>query len=88
MTPRSEHQAQFTIPSLGVGIIQIGASYSGDTNYAISSATLQETVNPVSTSTSVTFTARITPAQMGAAPVSGTVYLTAMERLRALTRLP
>ncbi len=47
-------------------------------------------MNPVGTSTSVTssspnvvqgasvtFTARITPAQMGAAPVSGTVYLTA-----------
>jgi subtilase family serine protease len=86
----SNNQAQFTIPSLGVGIIPIGASYSGDTNYATSSATLQETVNPVSTSASVTsssptvvqgasvtFTARITPAQMGAAPVSGTVYLTA-----------
>ncbi len=86
----SNNQAQFTIPSLGVGIIPIGASYSGDTNYATSSATLLETVNPISTSTSVTsssptvvqgasvtFTARITPAQMGAASVSGTVYLTA-----------
>jgi hypothetical protein len=86
----SNNQAQFTIPSLGVGTIPINATYSGDSNYATSSATILETVNAVSTSTSltsssptiaqglqVTFAAKITPAQMGAAPPSGTVYFTA-----------
>src|SRR6266446_3461640 len=86
----SNSQAQFTIPSLGVGTISINATYGGDSNYATSSATILETVNAVSTSTSltsssptvvqglqVTFTAKITPAQMGAALPSGTVYFTA-----------
>ncbi len=84
--PVNNSQAQITIPSLGGGSIPISATYSGDTNYARSSGTFIETVNPVPTTTSVSssnatvvegafvaLTAQITPAQMGAAPLTGTV---------------
>jgi hypothetical protein len=82
----SNSQAQITIASLTAGIIPITATYSGDTNYATSSGTFTETVNPVPTTTSltsskatvvegasVTLTAQITPAQLGAASLTGTV---------------
>jgi hypothetical protein len=47
--------AQFTISSLAPGAHAISASYSGDTNFAPSSAaTLTETINQASTTTTVT----------------------------------
>jgi hypothetical protein len=86
----SNSQAQIIIPSLTAGNIPITGIYSGDTNYASSSGTLTEAVNPVPTSTSVTasnatvvegaqvtLTAKITPAQNGAAPIAGTVQFSA-----------
>jgi len=86
----SNSQAQITISTLMAGNIPISATYSGDTNYASSSGTFTETVLPVSTSTSVTssnptvvqgalvtLTAQVTPAQMGVAPLTGTVQFTA-----------
>lgn len=86
----SNSQAQITIPSLGTGSTDFQANYSGDSNYAASSGTAIVTVTSVNTTTSisssistaaqntsVTFIVRINPAQMGIAPVSGTVYLTA-----------
>lgn len=86
----SNSQSQITIPSLTAGNIPIRAAYSGDSNYASSSGTFTQTVTPVSTSTIVTsssltvsegvlvtLTAQITPAQMGAAPLTGGVGFTA-----------
>ena len=45
-TPVFNNQAQTNTPSLPIGSLQIEASYSGDANYAPSSATLTETVTP------------------------------------------
>src|SRR5262249_11760096 len=88
--PLINSQAQVTIPGLVTGSALVGASYSGDSNYASSSASLLEPVLPVSTTTSltsssltvnqaasVTFTASITPAQTGAGPLTGVVQFTA-----------
>jgi len=82
----SNGQAQITISSLTGGNKLISATYTGDSNYWRSSGTFTETVNPVPTNTSVsssnatvvegafvTLTAQVTPAQMGAAPLTGTV---------------
>jgi len=86
----SNSQAQVTIPSLPGGNILISATYSGDSNYGSSTGTLTQVVTPVSTTTSaslpsstiaqgisVPITALITPAQMGAAPLTGSVQFTA-----------
>jgi hypothetical protein len=83
-------QAQLMVSALSAGSIPITATYSGDSNYMTSTATITETVTFVSTSmtvtsssptvaqgTSVTFTAQISPTQMGAAPLSGTVQFVA-----------
>lgn len=83
-------QAQLTVTAPIAGNVPINATYSGDANYAGSSASFSETVTLVSTSTTVTsssptavqntpvtFTAQITPAAMGAAPLSGSVQFTA-----------
>lgn len=47
--PLSNGQAQVTTTSLPANIQQVGAFYSGDSNYATSSATIAETVTPVPT---------------------------------------
>jgi hypothetical protein len=86
----SNNQAQLTVSTLYAGSVPITATYSGDSNYAASSGTFTETVTQVSTTTSlisanptvtaggqVTFTARVAPSQMGAAPLTGTVQFTA-----------
>ncbi len=83
-------QAQITVQAPFGGNILITATYSGDSNYAKSSGMLTEPVTLVSTSTSltsssttvavntsVTFTAQVNPAAMGAAPLSGTVQFSA-----------
>jgi hypothetical protein len=88
--PVSNSQAQITISPPTAGSIPISATYSGDTNYATSSTTFTETVNPAGTTTTVTsssptvvdggssmITAQVTPAQMGAAPLTGTVQFNA-----------
>ncbi len=79
-------KAQITTSSLYVGNYPIMATYSGDTNYSTSFGSFLETVNLVPTTTavsssnssvaegaSVTFTAKVTPAQAGIAPMSGYV---------------
>lgn len=86
----SNGQAQLTTTSLPIGILLITAIYSGDANYAGSSATLVETVNIIPTSTtvtstnstiaqglSVTFTAQIVPVQTGGPTITGFVSFTA-----------
>jgi Pro-kumamolisin, activation domain/Bacterial Ig-like domain (group 3) len=78
-----------TVPPIS-GNVFINATYTGDTNYAASSASFAETVTLVSTTTtltasstavaqntSVTFTAQINPAAMGVLPLTGTVQFTA-----------
>ncbi|MGB2624858.1 MAG: Ig-like domain repeat protein [Candidatus Acidiferrum sp.] len=72
------------------GNVPVKATYTGDANYAASSASFTEMVTLVSTTTTltassttaaqntpVTFTAQVTPSAMGAAPLSGTVQFTA-----------
>jgi hypothetical protein len=88
--PVTNGQAQITLTSLSPTAAFISATYSGDSDYGSSSASITETVTFVSTNvlvtpssptspqnTAVTFTAQIIPSSMGAAPVSGTVYFTA-----------
>ena len=72
-------QAQFTTSSLAWGSTIIGANYFGDANYAPSNGIVAETINPFTTTTSVTtsttpieqgqsatFTATVAPASSGA----------------------
>jgi hypothetical protein len=72
------------------GNVPVKATYTGDANYAASSASFTEMVTLVSTTTTltassttvtqntpVTFTAQVTPSAMGAAPLSGTMQFTA-----------
>jgi hypothetical protein len=82
-------QAQISTSSLGGGILNIAANYSGDTNYESSFAVLEEVVQLLATSTTassstnsiplgsnVTFTANVMPAQTGGPAVTGTVTFT------------
>jgi subtilase family serine protease len=82
----SNGQAQVTTSSLIGGADFVQAQYSGDVNYASSNGFVIETVNPISTTTSLTtssatitqgqqlvLTAHISPAQMGVAPAGGSV---------------
>lgn len=83
-------QAKITaVPPIG-GNVPVNATYSGDANYAASSASFTETVTLVGTTTTVsssattvaestllTLTARISPAAIGAAPLTGSVQFTA-----------
>ncbi len=86
--PVTNGQAQYATPPLGAPGYSISGAYSGDSNYAASSGSVTVTVNPVPTTTSVTssspsvvqgklvtFTAQITPAQMGVAPLSQYAYV-------------
>jgi large repetitive protein len=83
-------QAKVALLPRMAGSIPISAAYSGDANYAASTGTLTQTVTPVSTSTTVTssnstvapatlvtLTAQVTPASVGAAPLTGTVRFAA-----------
>src|SRR5208282_2643166 len=82
----SNGQAQFTTASLPAGFPEIGANYSGDSNYEPDSGVISETVNAIASTTSVmtsnpsipqgqsvTFTAQVGPAQPGGPTVTGTV---------------
>jgi Pro-kumamolisin, activation domain/Bacterial Ig-like domain (group 3) len=84
--PVANGQAQVVAPSLPAGTQQVTATYSGDSNYATSSATVLVTVNQyqsttvlttsnasVSQGSSVTFTATVTPAQSGGPALTGNV---------------
>jgi len=88
----SNNQAQLTVSNLYAGAVPITATYSGDSNYATSTGIFSQTVTQVNTSTTVTsssqtitagqqltLTARVTPSQMGAAPLTGTIQFTANE---------
>jgi hypothetical protein len=89
MTVANGQARIMTVPPIG-GNVFINATYTGDANYAASSASFTETVTLVSTTTaltassttvaqntSVTFTAQINPAAMGVLPLTGTVQFTA-----------
>jgi len=84
--PLANGQAQLTTSSLPGGSLQIVATYAGDTNYASSLAILTETVNLLSSATtimssntttqqgsSVTFTANVAPTQSGGPTLTGAV---------------
>ena len=79
-------RAQLTTSALPAGNLTIIASYSGDTNYASSSSGVSETVNllsstttlttsnaAISQGTSVTLTALVAPAKAGGPAPTGTV---------------
>lgn len=83
-------QAQITLTSLSPTAAAISAKYSGDANYAASSASLLETINFMSTTTTVTassasvtqntpvtFTATVNPAAMGLGALTGSIGFTA-----------
>ncbi len=82
----SNGQAQINTSSLPSGTYRVYAYYSGDTNYAAASGSFMETVNTISTTTSVTssnstisqgssvtFTAMVTPGQSGGPAMTGNV---------------
>jgi len=86
----SNSQAQINIPPNSAGSMFLSAKYSGDNYYASSTGTFTQTFAQIGTTTlvtssnpttgqnaSVTFTAHISPAQMGYAPPSGSVQFTA-----------
>ena len=83
------NQAQLTVSTLYAGAVPVIATYNGDSNYASSMGTFTETVTQVGTTTAVTssspsvtvgqpvtITARVTPSQMGATALTGTVQFT------------
>jgi Pro-kumamolisin, activation domain/Bacterial Ig-like domain (group 3) len=83
------NQAQLTFPAPYAGTLPMSAKYSGDANYATSSGSTSVTVTLVPTTTTitsssstvpqnktVTLTIQITPAAMGAAPLTGSVSVT------------
>jgi len=86
----SNGQAQVTTSSLTSGADFVFAQYNGDSNYASSNISIIETVNPISTTTSLTtssatiaqnqqlvLTAHIAAAQAGVAPPGGSVQFSA-----------
>jgi pro-kumamolisin-like protein/Big-like domain-containing protein len=85
----SNGQAQVTTNTLPSNVVSVGANYSGDMNYAISSGMTAEMVHQTATTTvatssnstitqgsNVTFTATITPSQGGGPALTGTVQFT------------
>jgi subtilase family serine protease len=88
--PVSNNQAQINIPACTASSIFLSATYSGDNYYASSTGTFTQTFTQIGTTTSVTssnptvgqnanvtFTAHISPVQIGYAPLSGSVQFTA-----------
>jgi hypothetical protein len=84
--PLTNGMAQITTSSLPGGNLQIGASYNGDANYSLCSNSVNETVNLLQTTTTVTtsnpaiqqgqtvtLTAVVTPVLPGGPPLTGVV---------------
>ena len=82
-------RAQLVTSALPAGTLSVIAAYSGDTNYGNSSGAVSETVNLIGTTTvassssntiqqgtNVTFTATVTPAQVGGPAMTGNVVFT------------
>jgi len=90
-------QAVFTTSSLAIGAHNIKATYSGNTNYVGSSGTVRQTVQPISTTTTlsslpnpslvnqtVTFTAQVTSAS-GGIPTGTVTFKDAAKTLATVT---
>ncbi|HLJ93878.1 MAG TPA: Ig-like domain-containing protein, partial [Gemmataceae bacterium] len=84
--PLSSGRASFTTTMLTTGQHTVSAAYSGDANFAASTASASVSVNPVSTSVTltssagttslgqmVTFTAAVSPSTAGTFTASGTI---------------
>ncbi|MBO3676075.1 Ig-like domain-containing protein [Streptomyces sp. NEAU-YJ-81] len=96
--PLTGGTATLSLSTLGVGTHTVTAAYSGDTNFAPSSASLTQTVNKADTTTAVssdtnpapalqliTYAAFVGPVAPGAGTRTGTVAITITNALNLIT---
>ena len=101
-SPLTDGVATFSTSALPVGSDTITVSYSGDTTYAVNSATFSEQVNQAATNTTlnssaasavtnqcVTFTATVNPVTAGSVTPTGTVtFANGLQSLGTATLVP